>query len=60
MQLSKTQRRLRLALVVLAAGAGFAAAEASTLAPLAPKKSRSCSGPDLVAPAAMGCITASR
>ena len=60
MQLSKTQRRLRLALVILAASAGFAAAEASALAPLAPKKSRSCSEPDLVATATMGCPTASR
>ncbi len=60
MQLSKTQRRLRLALIILAAGAGFAAAEASTLAPLASKKSRNCPEPDLVATAAMGCATASR
>jgi hypothetical protein len=39
-QLSKTQRALSLALVIMAGGAGFAAAEATSLAPppLAPKK----------------------
>ena len=40
MPLSKTQRALSLALVIVAAGAGFAAAEATEQAqkPLAPKK----------------------